>query len=156
GIGRGSEFVVRLPLLAEPATTSPEPAAAPAPATARRILVVDDNRDSAESLSMLLELTGHQTSIAYDGPQAIDAAERVRPEVLLLDIGLPKLNGYEVARWIRAQPWGAGIVLIALTGWGQDEDRQKSRDAGFDAHLVKPVEYAALTALLAQLPVRPA
>ena len=100
---------------------------------ARRILVVDDNRDSAESLAMLLKLTGNETHIAHDGLEAVEAAARFRPDVILLDIGLPKMNGYEAARRIREQPWGKNMVLVALTGWGQEEDRQKSKDAGFDA-----------------------
>ncbi len=120
--------------------------------TKHRILVVDDNRDSAESLAMLLKLSGNETYTAYDGLQAVEAAATFRPEVVLLDIGLPKLNGYEAARKIREQPWGKGMVLVALTGWGQDEDRQKSRDAGFNDHMVKPVDHGALMKLLAELP----
>jgi CheY-like chemotaxis protein len=118
------------------------------PATARRILVVDDNRDAAESLSMLLSITGHDTSIAHDGGEAYGCAERERPDVILLDIGLPTLSGYEVCRRIRQQPWGRQLFIIALTGWGQAEDRQKTREAGFDGHLVKPVAYDALLRLL--------
>jgi CheY-like chemotaxis protein len=105
----------------------------------RRILVVDDNRDSADSLARLLELMGHQTTIAYDGPSAVDSAESFRPEVALLDVGLPGIDGYEVCRRIRAQEWGKDIVLIAATGWGQPEDRRRSREAGFDHHMVKPI-----------------
>jgi CheY-like chemotaxis protein len=150
GSGRGSEFVVRLPILAEAPQPSPEPTAAEAtPIEARRILVVDDNEDSATSLAELLTLTGHETEVAYDGLEAVEAAARFRPDVVLLDIGLPKLNGYEAAQRIREQPWGKGMLLVALTGWGQDEDRQKSKDAGFDLHLVKPVDFATLTKLLA-------
>jgi CheY-like chemotaxis protein len=158
GIGRGSEFVVRLPVSV--ATPEPQPPAPTAPRLAtsasRRILVVDDNRDAAKTLSMLLKLTGHETHIAFDGREAVAAAETFRPEVLLLDIGLPKLNGYEAAIAIRQQPWGKDMLLIALTGWGQDEDRQKSQDAGFDAHLVKPVDPNVLTNLLAESLPRPA
>ena len=117
--------------------------------TARRILVVDDNRDSASTLAMLLKLTSNQTQTAYDGLEAVQAAEQFRPEVILLDIGLPKLNGYEACRRIRQQPWGQCIVIVALTGWGQEEDRNKSEDAGFNGHLVKPVDLAALEKLLA-------
>jgi CheY-like chemotaxis protein len=109
---------------------------------------VDDNRDSAKTMAMLLKVTGHQTHIAFDGLEAVAAAESFRPEVVLLDIGLPKLNGYETAITIRDQPWGKDMLLVALTGWGQDDDRQKSKDAGFDAHLVKPVDHAALAKLL--------
>ncbi len=120
---------------------------------ARRILVVDDNRDSAESLAMLLKLTGNETHTAYDGLEAVKAAAMFKPEVVLLDIGLPKMNGFEAARKIRAEAWGKTMVLVALTGWGQEEDREKSREAGFDGHLVKPVDHAALTKLLAELGV---
>jgi DNA-binding response OmpR family regulator len=115
------------------------------------VLVVDDNRDAASSLALLLQMAGHETSRAHDGPGALAAAEKERPEVVLLDIGLPTLNGYEVGRRIRAQPWGASVVLIALTGWGQEEDRRRSHEAGFDGHLVKPVEYAELMTLLDRL-----
>lgn len=149
GLGRGSEFIVRLPALAaaEPPLLEPSPGDA-RPSTARRILVVDDNRDSADSLAMLLELTGNQTRTAYDGFEAVDAAAAFRPDVVLLDIGLPRQNGYEAARQIRQQPWGKPMLLVALTGWGKDEDRQKSKEAGFDGHLVKPVDRAALSKLL--------
>ena len=151
GLGRGSEFVARLPILVETAKPPPDPTVSePTPTTARRILVVDDNRDSAESLAMLLNLMGNETHIAYDGLEAVEAAATVKPDVILLDIGLPKLNGYEACRRIREQPWGRNMVLVALTGWGQEEDRQKSREAGFDGHIVKPVDHAALTKLLAE------
>jgi CheY-like chemotaxis protein len=103
---------------------------------------------------MLLEFHGHETHKAYDGVEAIAAAERLRPDAVLLDIGLPGLNGYEACRHIREQPWGKEMFLIALTGWGTDEDRQRSREKGFDTHMVKPVDYDALLDLLASLPVR--
>ncbi|HKU87121.1 MAG TPA: PAS domain S-box protein [Casimicrobiaceae bacterium] len=149
GLGRGSEFVVRLPIVAEHADDDTKaPAATPHTHRTYRVLVVDDNRDAASSLELLLQLAGHETSRAHDGPGALAAAEKERPELILLDIGLPTLNGYEVCRRIRAQPWGASVVMIALTGWGQDEDRRRSHEAGFDGHLVKPVEYAELMALL--------
>ena len=152
GLGQGSEFVVSLPILDEATEAPPEPAAgAHAPRTARRILVVDDSRDSAESLGMLLELDGHDVRRAYDGFEAVEAAEAFRPEVILLDIGLPKLNGYEAAQKIREQPWGRDVMLVALTGWGQEEDRKKSRDAGFDRHVVKPLDHTALSELIASL-----
>ncbi|MBY0278075.1 response regulator, partial [Candidatus Binatia bacterium] len=115
---------------------------------ARRILVVDDNRDAAESLALLLELRGHGTRVAHDGVEALAAAEEQRPGVIVLDLGLPRLDGVEVARRIRATPWGRDVLLIALTGWGQDDDRRRSTEAGFDHHLVKPVEEGALVALL--------
>jgi CheY-like chemotaxis protein len=100
---------------------------------------------------MLLEITGNKTFTAHDGVEAIEAPERHRPEVMLLDIGLPKLNGLEVCRRVREQPWGKDIVVIALTGWGQEEDRRKSQEAGFDGHLVKPVDYDKLLDLLNSL-----
>jgi CheY-like chemotaxis protein len=151
GLGSGSEIMVTLPLLIEavPAATSPA-AATPdlAQIPARRILVVDDNVDAAESLAMLLEVCGHHTHLAHDGPAAIETAERVRPDVILLDIGLPKVNGFEACRQIRERPWGKDVVIIALTGWGQDVDRRRSQESGFDHHIVKPVEHAALVKLL--------
>jgi CheY-like chemotaxis protein len=115
----------------------------------RRILVVDDNRDSATSLAMLLRITGNETRTAHDGIEALAAAEAFVPEVVLLDIGLPRMNGLEVCRRIRERPWGKEMVLVALTGWGQDEDRRKSHEAGFNHHMVKPVDHATLMNLLA-------
>jgi PAS domain S-box-containing protein len=151
GRGLGSEFVVRLPALLEAASPrSAAPVEAPAP-RGHRILIVDDNEDSAVSLAMLLQVQGNETFTAHDGLAALGAAERHRPDVVLLDIGLPKLNGHDVCRRVRAQPWGGGIVLIALTGWGQEDDRRKSREAGFDGHLVKPVDHTALAELLRTL-----
>lgn len=119
-----------------------------------RILVVDDNHDSALSLAMMLSIMGHETRTAHDGESALTTAESFLPDVVLLDIGLPKLNGYEVAQRIREKPWGASMFLIAVTGWGQDEDRQRSSEVGLNVHMVKPVEPAALEKLLAEL--RPA
>jgi CheY-like chemotaxis protein len=112
---------------------------------------VDDSDDGAESLSLLLQVSGYETHKAYDGVEAVEAAERLKPDAILLDIGLPRLNGYEACRQIRHQPWGARVVLVALTGWGMEEDRDKSRDAGFDHHLVKPVDTAVLLKLLGTL-----
>jgi len=153
GVGHGSEFTVRLPVATETSETiPPKTVAGKLPSiTSRRILVVDDNRDSATSLAFVLKLHGNEMHTAYDGLEALEAAQEFRPDIVLLDIGLPKLNGYEVARKIRAQAWGEGMTLIALTGWGQDEDRQKSRDFGFNGHLVKPVDFVALTKMLADL-----
>jgi PAS domain S-box-containing protein len=149
GQGKGSEFEVRLPILTEVThQATPASSTTPPPSASRRILVVDDNVDSAESLTMLLEITGNQTYIAHDGIEALEVADRYRPEIVLLDIGLPRLNGYEVCRRIRTQSWGKDIKVIALTGWGQDEDRRKSQEAGFDGHLVKPVNYDELIRLL--------
>ncbi len=153
GLGQGSEFIVRLPVLT-PQIDPPEPAAPEDESlglTGRRVLVVDDNRDGADTLSMLLNILGHETRKAYDGHEALAAAEEFRPQIVMLDIGLPKLNGFEVCRKIREEEWGQNVIMVALTGWGQTEDRQKSKDAGFDEHLVKPLDYAALTNLLAKL-----
>ncbi|HET9391502.1 MAG TPA: response regulator [Steroidobacteraceae bacterium] len=174
GDGQGSEFVIRLPVLMEPAAalrsaSAPEitteedtvgneaesvgVSAGEPPARRRRILVADDNSDALESLATLLELGGHEVYSAANGALALESAERHLPEVALLDIGMPKLDGYEVARRIRAQPWGRRITLVALTGWGQDSDRRRSGEAGFDSHLVKPLDLDKLTALLHRLPV---
>jgi PAS domain S-box-containing protein len=151
GIGHGSEFTVRLPVLVGTLKLAPpeRTVSEPAPTTARRILVVDDNQDSATTLAMLLELSGHEVRTANDGLEAVEAAGTFRPHVVLLDIGLPNLNGYEAARQIREQPWGKDMVLVALTGWGQEESRQKSRDAGFNGHLTKPVDFPSLEKLIA-------
>ena len=152
GEGRGSEFIVRLPVLNRPAIQKghgPDMESDLQPQ--RRILIVDDNRDSADSLAMLMEITGNKTYMAHDGAEAVEAVEKYRPEVVLLDIGLPKLDGYEVCRRVREQPWGEKIVVIALTGWGQEDDRRKSEEAGFNGHLVKPVDYDQLLELLASL-----
>ncbi len=156
GTGRGSRFVVSLPLAeraAEPAPAgpAPEPREGDAPAAGPagcRVLVADDNADSADSLSNILRLMGHETRVARDGQQAYDAAAEFRPDIALLDIGMPLLNGYDVARRVREQPWGGAIRLVAVTGWGQDADRLLSEAAGFDLHLVKPVDPAALEALV--------
>ena len=153
GLGRGSEFTVRLPVLSDASMPLPAPATAkPIPSVRRRILIVDDSEDGAESLAMLLQLGGHETHKAHDGRAAIEAAERLRPDAILLDIGLPIMNGFEVCSYIRRQPWGKDLVLVALTGWGQEEDRQKSKEAGFDAHMVKPVDHDLLMTLLGPLP----
>ena len=149
GEGQGSEFVVRLPILTKPAQVSLHAEDTPAEsASQRRILIVDDNKDSADSLAMLLEIMGNETYTAHDGVEAVEAIEKHRPEVVLLDIGLPRLDGHEVCRRLRKQPWGKDIVVIALTGWGQEDDRRKSEEAGFNGHLVKPVDYEKLLQLL--------
>jgi PAS domain S-box-containing protein len=151
GPNRGSEFVVRLPIAV--AASAPPPSAvvaAPAPPPALRILVVDDNEDGADLLGMMLEAMGNEIRVAYDGESAIAATAEFRPDVVLLDIGLPKLSGYEVCRQIRAQPGGQKLVMIAQTGWGQDQDRQRTREAGFDHHMVKPLDPQALQQLLSR------
>ncbi|HEX5106272.1 MAG TPA: ATP-binding protein, partial [Pirellulaceae bacterium] len=156
GEGQGSTFVVTLPLLAghlevEP-PREPAPAAGMDGAATRRVLVVDDNQDGANSLAVLLRLSGHEVQVAHDGLQAVETAGDYRPEIIFLDIGLPKLNGYDVCRQIRGKPWGKEIVIVALTGWGQDGDRRKSQEAGFDQHLIKPVHPDALMRVLDDLP----
>jgi signal transduction histidine kinase len=165
GLGKGSEFLIRLPLFIRETVESGQPLQqlsaleqsmtnAEGPTrTQRRILVADDNNDALESLATLLQLSGHEVYTAANGAVALESAEQHRPEVALLDIGMPKLDGYEVARRIRAQPWGQRITLVALTGWGQDSDRRRSQEAGFDSHLVKPLDLDKLTELLAALPV---
>ena len=145
GPGSGSEFIVRLPLLASDAgSLLAIPTPAHASAQRRRILIADDNRDAADSMGMLLGAAGHDVEVVYDGLDAVGAAARMRPDVMLLDIGMPGMNGYEVARLARREPWSADTLIIALTGWGQDSDKVRSQDAGIDLHLVKPVELATL------------
>jgi len=142
GLGNGSTFTLRLPLEQSTAMRSAEIANAATAVTvpARRVLIADDNVDSAESLAMLLRLQGHDVEVVHDGAEALRRLEEFRPRFALLDIGMPKINGYEVARRIRAQPWGSSLSLIALTGWGQEQDRREALEAGFDHHLVKPVD----------------
>jgi CheY-like chemotaxis protein len=117
----------------------------------RRILVVDDNRDSAGSMAMMLRLMGNDVRTAHDGLEGVHEADQFRPEVILMDVGMPNLNGYEATRRIREQPWGRAIRVVALTGWGQEIDRQLSKQAGCDGHLVKPVKLADLEGMLAGL-----
>jgi len=151
GIGYGSEFIVTLPIIATakvPVALRPDLGLVAVP---RRILIADDNRDAVESLALLLQLAGHDVHAVFDGEAAILSAENLLPEVALFDIGMPKANGYEVARRIREQPWGKQMFLVALTGWGQEADKRRTREAGFDAHLVKPVPPDALHRLLATL-----
>jgi PAS domain S-box-containing protein len=151
GPGMGSEFVVRLPVVlavAQPSGGDDEPTR---PSSRRKVLVVDDNKDAAMSLAMMLKLMGNEAKTAHDGLEALDVAAMFRPDLILLDIGMPRLNGHETARRIREQPWSKGVLLVALTGWGQEEDRRRSDEAGFDSHMVKPVEPAALAKLLANL-----
>jgi CheY-like chemotaxis protein len=115
------------------------------------MLVVDDNRDSAESLALLLKLTGHETHTALDGEAALTAAQETKPDVVLLDIGMPKLNGYDACRKIRSETWGKNMILIAQTGWGQEDDRRRTEEAGFDGHVVKPVDPDDLMKMVARL-----
>jgi CheY-like chemotaxis protein len=150
GDGKGSTFTVQLPALlagarapagAEPVRSGPT----------RRILVVDDNRDSAASMASLLKLHGNEVRTAHDGMAAIDVAEEFRPEVILMDVGMPRLNGYDASRRIRERPWARSVIIIALTGWGQEGDRIQSREAGCDGHLVKPVDLSDLDRFLTDL-----
>jgi len=151
GRDRGSRFIIRLPLAPDAAVVR-----TPLATTGtlelrtipRRILVVDDNEDNVGALAQLLRQQGHLVETAIDGEAAYAAAERFRPEVVLLDIGMPKLNGYEVCRRIRQQPWGRSMRVFAQTGWGQADDRRKTEEAGFDGHMVKPVDPAMLATVL--------
>jgi CheY-like chemotaxis protein len=156
GAGEGSEFVVRLPLaLGHAMAPPPLPEAKSTPRTRRHILVVDDNRDFADTLGALLETFGHEVRTVYDGSTAMAVAREYRPDAVLLDIGLPEMNGYEVAREVRQAPGLAHVTLVAFTGYGQEEDRRRVREAGFDFHLVKPVEAAELARLIDALPRPP-
>ena len=150
GLGQGSEFIVRLPLAKACSEQNDRPVSPGGPRVlpAKRILVVDDNHDSATTLGLLLRFLGADVHIANDGLEALSAIERLRPNVVLLDIGMPKMDGYEVARQVRCRPELADIQLIALTGWGQADDRRRTREAGFDYHFVKPVDIDALQAFL--------
>ncbi|CAN5130979.1 hypothetical protein BH24PSE2_BH24PSE2_22620 [soil metagenome] len=150
GIGRGSEFTVRLPMVSQPTAPAGEidNGREKEQAAAHRILVVDDNQDAADSLAELLRFTGSDVHTFYDGVEALKGAETLRPDVALLDIGMPHLDGCEAARRLRRKPWGKHILLVAVTGWGQIEDRRRTREAGFDAHFVKPIDFCALMELL--------
>ncbi len=149
GLGSGSEFSVRLPVLVYGMEERREEPKMTTEAPPRRILIVDDNPDAASSLSTLLRISGHETHVAHDGVAAVAAAEEFRPDVILLDVGLPKMNGYDVCREIRSRDWGRPMMIVAMTGWGQDDDRRRSKEAGFDRHMVKPINYDDLMSLLA-------
>lgn len=151
GLGLGSEFIVRLPRASGSVGSQSEVGPPSSALTDRRVLVVDDNRDAAASLAALLEATGNQTRIAYDGEEAVSAALEYRPDAIILDIGLPKMNGYDACRAIRRDAHGKDVLIVALSGWGQPEDRRKSTEAGFDLHLVKPVDFAVLTQALSKV-----
>jgi CheY-like chemotaxis protein len=137
---------VRLRVLATLAAAPPRPAPEPAAprGAARRILIADDNRDAAESMALVLRMLGHDVRSVHDGSEAVRTAEAFAPEVVLLDIGMPLMNGYDAARAMRAAPWGQEMFLVALTGWGQDDDRRRATEAGFDLHFTKPLEPADL------------
>ena len=153
GLGLGSEFVVRIPAVevSRRDLAADRAVATDGAPTRRRILVVDDNADAAESLAALLSISGHETRMAHDGPEALQQAERFHPDIVFLDIGMPTLDGHETAKLIRKQPWGKDMVLVALTGWGQHEDRRRSKDAGFNHHLVKPADPVVVEKLLASI-----
>ena len=153
GIGKGSTFILRLPLAQPQAPAGPDSAgAAAAPATrSLRLLVVDDNVDAAETLGMLMADAGHQVTVEHSSRIALDRAREIRPDICLLDIGLPDIDGNELARRLRLQPETAGAVLIAVTGYGQERDRNESYAAGFDYHFVKPVDMPRLQALMARI-----
>jgi PAS domain S-box-containing protein len=171
GLGKGSEFIIRLPLGRPPEPAAPDaalptaapPALAPAPSSGlapghgprppgtRRVLVVDDNRDAAESLAMLLQLIGTDAEVVYDGASALKRLAAYRPDVIVLDLGMPGMDGYEVARRVRSQPEHQHVMLIALSGWGKEEDRRRSHAAGFDHHVIKPADIATLQGLLGTL-----
>jgi signal transduction histidine kinase len=152
GLGKGSAFVVRLPMVAPAVAVDPPPVVETPPDCSRvfRVLVIDDNINSAESLALIIKLWGHDTRVAHGGPRALEIAAAYRPEIVLLDIGLPEMDGYAVARSLRATPGLEGTLLLAITGYSRDEDRQRSREAGFDHHLVKPLDLDALEALIAR------
>lgn len=157
GSDKGSEFRVRLPILAGTPAAEPQPIQdnTAAGTTPLRILVVDDNKAAVEVLGMTIKMLGHETRIAWDGLQGIEAAAGFRPDLILMDLGMPRMNGFEAARYIREQMWGKDMVLVALTGWGQEEDRQRTKEAGFDYHLVKPVGPVELQRLFAALNKKP-
>jgi CheY-like chemotaxis protein len=148
GIGAGSEFIVRLPLARGPAEAPLATHPAPAAPVRRRILIADDNQDAAESLSMLLELAGHEVRTAHLGRAALSIAATFRPDAALIDIGMPDLSGYEVAHELRQEPWARSMRLIAVTGWGQEDDRRRAVESGFDHHLTKPVDPDQLESLI--------
>ena len=153
GAGHGSEFVVRLPVLPNilPVAEPPEALAPAQKRVSRRVLVVDDNTDSADSLALLLRVEGHLVETAHDGAAALELAERFQPDAILLDLGMPRMNGYEVCERIRSHAWGRSILMVAQTGWGQEQDRARTLEAGFDAHLTKPIDPAAVQNMLLTL-----
>jgi CheY-like chemotaxis protein len=149
-LDKGSEFTVQLPVAKQNTDRVAEPRPAARQAPQRRVLVVDDNHDSGDSLCLLLKTKGHEVRTARDGLEAIAAADDFKPEIILMDVGMPNLNGYDATRRIRETDSGRDIFIVALTGWGQAEDVERSREAGCSAHLIKPVDFAALDRLLAE------
>jgi CheY-like chemotaxis protein len=155
GPGKGSQFTIRLPIVVDASRTEERLSGAAglesSSKVSHRILVVDDNRDLTDTLGMMLRFSGNAIRTAHDGEAAVAAAEEFNPDIIILDLGLPKLNGYEACRRIRQQPGGKKRIVVAVTGWGREEDRRRTKEAGFDLHWVKPVNPAALTKLLAEL-----
>jgi CheY-like chemotaxis protein len=151
GDGNGSEFIVELSRVNALSDALEPQHGLVSTSRGLRILIADDNEDAAESLMQLLEMMGNSVLRANDGLQAVAMAQEMRPEIVILDIGMPRLNGFEACRRLRAQPWSNDVVMIALTGWGQADDRRRSMDAGFDHHLVKPIDPLVLERLLSNL-----
>ncbi len=158
GPGMGSEFTIRLPVVeaAKHLKQLDGGEGVSRPAARFRVLVADDNLDAANSLALMLRFMGSEVRTVHDGLSALETAAAFKPDMIVLDIGMPKLNGYDTCRLIREQPWGKDVLLAALTGWGQDEDRRRSREVGFDEHLVKPIEPEMLEKLLARVKTRTA
>jgi len=152
GKGAGTEFVVRLPIAAPPGATGDPPR--PPPTSPRRVLVIEDNDDAAGSLRLVLEMAGHQVDVARDGPSGLARAREFSPDVVLCDVGLPQMDGYAVARALRAEPGSREAFLVALTGYGLSEDQRRAADAGFDAHLTKPASIAQIQDVIARAPQR--
>jgi CheY-like chemotaxis protein len=155
GLGKGCEFLVRLPIVLEPtrrAVDGPDSQTCDSPIGVCRVLVVDDNRDAALSLEQVLKLMGHDARVAFDGLAGVEAAQTFHPHIILLDIGLPKLNGYEACQRIRMLPLSERPIIVAVTGWGQPRDRERSKEAGFDHYFTKPVDASQMIALLSQTP----
>jgi CheY-like chemotaxis protein len=153
GLGHGSEFIIHLPRSvvvpnAAKSAAADLPPAAPGTESRLKVLVADDNRDAADSLAMVLEMNGHEVLVAHTGEQALEIARQVLPQVMILDIGMPDMTGYEVARELRRESWGGRILLLAITGWGQKEDKERALEAGFDHHMTKPVDVDQVEKLL--------
>jgi len=154
GLGSGSEFTIRLPrrtvFWQSPDDGTPRPSGAAPPRERCKVLVVDDNRDAADSLALILEMSGHSVSVAHSGREALEMGSREQPAAVILDIGMPDMSGYDVAGHIRGEPWGRNAFLLAVTGWGQENDKELARTAGFDQHLTKPVDADQVEELLAR------
>jgi CheY-like chemotaxis protein len=155
GIGKGATFTVRLPVpwlaIPEPSTELKEAASTQRNGSKRRILFADDNRDVVESFHMMLQVLGHEVETALDGMEALRKADDFRPQVVVLDVGMPRLDGYETAKRIRQRAWARDVVLIAVTGWGNEKDKLRAAEAGFDVHLVKPVDATTILDVLDQM-----